>query len=150
MLKKVTYERMNCYGHFVVGIVILAFVKSTIIGLWQSSSWRLTKKYTVIVNRWVMKPGNQWKILHWSTAFWLVSWWIPVYRMSQEEMFIFLEVIVSLILSKNCICTCVQFRAFPEIELFHCTGIWVWSPIQSFAPDVLRPVRFLFMGLDEA
>jgi hypothetical protein len=42
--------------------------------------------------------------------------------MAQEEMSIFREVIVSVILSKKVyICTCVQFRTVSEIELFHCT-----------------------------
>jgi hypothetical protein len=41
--------------------------------------------------------------------------------MSQEEMSIFWEVTVSVILSTNCICTCLIFRTFSEIELFHCT-----------------------------
>jgi hypothetical protein len=31
------------------------------------------------------------------------------------------EVIVSAILSKKCVCTCVLFRTVSEIELFHCT-----------------------------
>ena len=72
-----------------------------------------------------------------------------IYRMSQEEMSIFCEVIVSLILSKKCICTRVLLRKVSEIVLFHCTGVWIWHPILSFTPAVLRPVTFLFMGLDE-
>jgi hypothetical protein len=44
-----------------------------------------------------------------------------IYRMFQEERSIFWEVIVSNILSKNCICTCVLFRTVSVIELFHCT-----------------------------
>jgi hypothetical protein len=43
------------------------------------------------------------------------------YRVSQEERSILWEVIVSVILSKNCICTCVLFWTVSEIELFHCT-----------------------------
>jgi hypothetical protein len=42
--------------------------------------------------------------------------------MSQEERSIFGEVIVSAILSKNCICTCVLFRTVSEIEIFHFIG----------------------------
>jgi hypothetical protein len=41
--------------------------------------------------------------------------------MSEEERSIFWEVIVSIILSKKCICTCVLFRTVSEIELFHYT-----------------------------
>jgi hypothetical protein len=32
-----------------------------------------------------------------------------------------MEVIVSVILSKKCVCTCVLLRTVSEIELFHCT-----------------------------
>jgi hypothetical protein len=50
---------------------------------------------------------------------------IPIYRVSQQEMSIFREVIVSAILSKNnyyiYICTCVLFRKVSETELFQCT-----------------------------
>ena len=57
-----------------------------------------------------------------------------------EEGSIFWEVIVSVILSKkkNCICTCVLFRTFSEIELFHCTVVWIWRPIMPFPPAVRR------------
>jgi hypothetical protein len=41
--------------------------------------------------------------------------------MSQEERAVFWEAIVSVILSKKYICTCVLFRTFSEIEIFHCT-----------------------------
>jgi hypothetical protein len=44
-----------------------------------------------------------------------------LYRASQEERFTFLEVIVSVILSKKCIFTCVLIRAVSEIDLCHCT-----------------------------
>jgi hypothetical protein len=44
-----------------------------------------------------------------------------IYRMFQGERSIFWEVIESVILSKNFICTCVLFRMVSEIELFHCT-----------------------------
>jgi hypothetical protein len=43
------------------------------------------------------------------------------YRLSQEEKLIFWEVILSVILSKKIICTCVLFRTVSEIKLFHCT-----------------------------
>jgi hypothetical protein len=43
-----------------------------------------------------------------------------VYRLSQERL-IFWEVIVSVILINNCVCTCVVFRKVSEIEVFHCT-----------------------------
>jgi hypothetical protein len=46
---------------------------------------------------------------------------IDSYRVSQEKRSIFLEVIVSVILIKDCICTCVLFITVSEIELFHCT-----------------------------
>ena len=36
-------------------------------------------------------------------------------------MSVFWEVIVSVILSKRVMCTCVLFRTVSEIELFHCT-----------------------------
>jgi hypothetical protein len=50
------------------------------------------------------------------------KWWRNIYRTSQEEMSVFWEVTVSAILIKKCICsTCVLFRKFFEIELFHCT-----------------------------
>jgi hypothetical protein len=44
-----------------------------------------------------------------------------VYRLSQNERSIFWEVIVLVILSKNCIHTCALFQTVSEIELFHCT-----------------------------
>jgi hypothetical protein len=44
-----------------------------------------------------------------------------IYIVFQEKRSIFWEVIVSVILSKNCICTCVLFRTVSEIEPFHCT-----------------------------
>jgi hypothetical protein len=44
-----------------------------------------------------------------------------IFRLFQEERSIFWDVIISVILSKNCICTCVLFRTFSEIMLFHCT-----------------------------
>jgi len=34
-------------------------------------------------------------------------------------------------------------------ELLHCTGVGTWHPILSFAPAILRPIRFSYMGLDE-
>jgi hypothetical protein len=43
---------------------------------------------------------------------------VELYRVSQEEMSIFWEVIVSVILSKSGVCTCVLFRTVSEIELF--------------------------------
>jgi hypothetical protein len=46
---------------------------------------------------------------------------LSLHRMSQEERSVFWEVIVSAILSKSCICTCVLFRTVSELELFHCT-----------------------------
>jgi hypothetical protein len=52
-----------------------------------------------------------------------------IYRVSQEERSIFWEVIVSVILSKRCICTYVLFRTASERELFHCTLVWIWRPI---------------------
>jgi hypothetical protein len=45
---------------------------------------------------------------------------MSVHRVSQEERSVFWEVIVSVILSKKCTCTCVLFRTVSEIELFHC------------------------------
>jgi hypothetical protein len=44
-----------------------------------------------------------------------------LYRLADEERLIFWEVIVSVILSKMCMCTCVLFRTVSPIELFHCT-----------------------------
>jgi hypothetical protein len=43
------------------------------------------------------------------------------YRITQEESSIFWEVIVSAILSKKSISTCVLFRTVSEIELFRYT-----------------------------
>jgi hypothetical protein len=42
-------------------------------------------------------------------------------KVSQEEMSVFWEVIVSVTLSKLCTCTCAIFQTFSEKELFHCT-----------------------------
>ena len=49
----------------------------------------------------------------------------PIYRVSKEERSIFWEVIVSVILSKNVILTCVVFRSVSEIELFECTLMYI-------------------------
>jgi hypothetical protein len=54
---------------------------------------------------------------------------VLIYRVSQEERSIILEVILSAILKKKCKYTCVLFRTVSEIELFHCTvfflfGLW--------------------------
>jgi hypothetical protein len=43
------------------------------------------------------------------------------YRVSQHERSVFWEVIVSVILSKNCISSCVLFRTVSEIEKSHYT-----------------------------
>jgi hypothetical protein len=40
---------------------------------------------------------------------------VTIYGMTQEEKSIFWEVRVSVIISKNYICTCVLFRTVPEI-----------------------------------
>ena len=45
---------------------------------------------------------------------------LHTYRVSQEEMAILWEVIVSVILDKY-ICTCVLFRTVSKIQLFQCT-----------------------------
>jgi hypothetical protein len=37
------------------------------------------------------------------------------------------------------ICSCVLFRTVSEIELFHCTVVWIWRPILSF-PRACEPV----------
>jgi hypothetical protein len=74
---------------------------------------------------------------------------LPLYRVSLEEMSILWEVIILVILAKKCMRTCVLFWMVSEIQLFHCTGVWIWRPILSFTPAVLHPLRFLFMGLDE-
>jgi hypothetical protein len=44
-----------------------------------------------------------------------------IYRLSQEERLVFRKVIVSVILSKKRIYTCILFRTVSEVELFHCT-----------------------------
>jgi hypothetical protein len=46
-----------------------------------------------------------------------------VYRVSQEERTITWEIIISVTLSKKCICTriCVLFRTVSVVEPFHCT-----------------------------
>jgi hypothetical protein len=49
---------------------------------------------------------------------------VYTYRVSNVERSIFLEVIVSVILSKKkkrCKCTCVLFQTVSAIQLFHCT-----------------------------
>jgi hypothetical protein len=53
----------------------------------------------------------------------LVFFFKYIHTVSQEERSIFWEVIVSVFLSKKCICTCVLFRTVSEMELrvFHCT-----------------------------
>jgi len=101
-----------------------------------------------------MKPGNDWKILHWSMAFCPVPWWIPVYRMSQKEMSVFWEVIVSLILSKSVYAHVAQLRqechnwkcvTFQErlLKILKCYNfLWVQrrhncSPAASFANCVM-------------
>ena len=43
----------------------------------------------------------------------------------------------------------ILFRTVFEKELFHCTGVCIWHPKLSFTHSILRPFRFLFMGLDE-
>ena len=50
---------------------------------------------------------------------------------------------------KNFMYTCFLFRTVCEVELLHCTGVWIWRPIFSFPPAILRPIRFLLMRLDE-
>jgi hypothetical protein len=44
-----------------------------------------------------------------------------MYKVSQDGRSIFWELIVSAILKKKWICTCVLFRTVSEIEIFHCT-----------------------------
>jgi hypothetical protein len=36
-------------------------------------------------------------------------------------------------------CTRVLFRTVSELEIFHCTGVWVWRPILPFTSASLRP-----------
>jgi hypothetical protein len=62
-----------------------------------------------------------------------------VYSVPQEERSIFWEVIVSVILSKKCISTCVLFRTVSEIELFHCT-VPKWMTRQRYYIPFLIPV----------
>jgi hypothetical protein len=70
--------------------------------------------------------------------------------MSQEERSIFWEVIVSVILSKKCIRTCVLFRTVSEIELFHRTvpellirtRSYVLFVIPVFIVQVTKMVQF--------
>ena len=40
----------------------------------------------------------------------------------------------------------VLFRTVSEIELFHCTGVWIWRRILSFTPAIPRRVRFCLCG----
>jgi len=61
-----------------------------------------------------------------------------IYKVFQGEMSIFFEVIVSVILSKKCICACVLFRTVSEMELFHCTRFWIWRQIVYVTPAVRR------------
>jgi len=46
------------------------------------------------------------------------------------------EVTVSVILSKKVICTCVLFRTFPEMELFHCTAATLFIEILSIVSSI--------------
>jgi len=46
-----------------------------------------------------------------------------IYRVSPEARSMFWEVIVSVIISKKCICTCVLFRTAFEMEIFHCAVV---------------------------
>ena len=39
---------------------------------------------------------------------------------------------------QKCICTRVIFRKVSVIEPFRCTGVWIWRPILSSTPAVLR------------
>jgi hypothetical protein len=57
-----------------------------------------------------------------------------IYRTSHEERSIFWEVIISVILSKNCVFTCAVFRTVSEIEL-HGKAI----PVQAM--EALRAMR---------
>jgi hypothetical protein len=74
------------------------------------------------------------------------------YRVSQEGRSVFWEVIVSVILRKNCIYTCVQFRTVSEIELFHCTvpnlllrkRYYVLFLIPVFTVHVTKLVQFTY------
>jgi len=47
---------------------------------------------------------------------------------------------------KKCKCTWVLFWKISEIELFHCTGVWIWHPILSFAPTILHSLDFCLWG----
>jgi len=39
---------------------------------------------------------------------------------------------------KNFVCTHDLFQTVSEIELFHCTVVWIWRPILSFPAAILR------------
>ena len=39
---------------------------------------------------------------------------------------------------KKSVCACVLFWTVSEMEVFHCTGVWIWRPILSLTPAVLR------------
>jgi hypothetical protein len=67
-------------------------------------------------------------------------------QVSQEERSIFLDVTISVILSKNCICTCVLFGTVSGVEFFYCTvqklsiiffnlhiGGWTQGPLDTAA-----------------
>jgi hypothetical protein len=56
---------------------------------------------------------------------------MPTYKVSQAERSIFWEVTVSVTLSKICISTCVLFQMVSEIELFHCTAVWMYVKLHS-------------------
>jgi hypothetical protein len=58
-------------------------------------------------------------MLHSRSHYWKAAQIKWVCRVSHEERSIFWEVTVSVILSKNYICTCVLFRTVLEIDLFH-------------------------------
>jgi hypothetical protein len=74
-----------------------------------------------------------------------------MYGMSQEESPVFCEVIVSVILGKKSICTCILFRTVLEIYLFYCTVpklfikryIYVLFLILVFIVQVTKLVQFV-------
>jgi hypothetical protein len=74
------------------------------------------------------------------------------YRVPEEERSIFWEVIVSVILSKNCICTCVLFRTVSEIVIsLHSSKIvdkkryHVLFLIPVFIVQVTKLVQFTYI-----
>jgi hypothetical protein len=57
-----------------------------------------------------------------------------IYRLSHEERSVFLGGNSMSYSKQNNVYVRVLFQTVPEIELSHCTVVWIWCPILSFPP----------------